>query len=77
VEVTVTAMGPSIPAVELPRIFERFYRVDEARAGSGCGSGLRPAIVEEIVEAHCERLRELRELNGPHQTLQIPQPLGY
>ena len=52
VEITVTDTGPGIPAEELPRIFERFYRVDKARAGSRRGSGLGLAIVKEIVEAH-------------------------
>ncbi|MDH7487074.1 MAG: ATP-binding protein [Anaerolineae bacterium] len=54
VEITVTDTGPGIPAEELARIFERFYRVDKARAGRGAGLGL--AIVKEIVEAHGGRV---------------------
>jgi len=56
VEISVTDTGPGIPTEELPRIFERFYRVDKARAGSRCGAGLGLAIVKEIVEAHGGRV---------------------
>ena len=50
--VSVTDTGPGIPADELPRVFERFYRVDKARAASRRGWGLGLAIVKQIVEAH-------------------------
>ena len=44
--------GPGIPAAERERVFERFVRLDEARARESGGSGLGLAIVRELVAAH-------------------------
>jgi two-component system sensor histidine kinase BaeS len=42
--------GPGIPPDELPRVFDRFYRTDKARARETGGSGLGLAIVQRLVE---------------------------
>jgi len=52
VVIAVSNSGEAIPAEHLPRLFDRFYRVDPSRTGEGTQSGLGLAIVKSIVEAH-------------------------
>ena len=49
--VTVSNTGPGIPAEDLPRVFERFYRVDKSRDRALGGAGIGLAIVRQLVEA--------------------------
>jgi two-component system phosphate regulon sensor histidine kinase PhoR len=67
--------GAGIPADDLPRIFERFYRVDKSRTGSGTGLGL--SIARHIVEAHGGRIwAESREGEGSVFYFSIPVGLA-
>ncbi len=71
--VQVSDQGPGIPADELERIFERFYRGDKARAGEGAGLGL--AIARELVRLHGGRIwAENRDGATFTFTLPLSQP---
>jgi signal transduction histidine kinase len=73
--VTVDDDGCGIPAMDVPRVFERFYRVDKARSRESGGTGLGLSIVKHIVQLHggevsCES--EERAGTRIHFTLPIP-----
>ncbi len=55
-DICVENSGESIALEHLPRLFDRFYRVDPARARASEGAGLGLAIVKSIVEAHAGKL---------------------
>jgi signal transduction histidine kinase len=65
--------GPGIPPESIDRVFERFYRTDEARSTDEGGSGLGLAIARWIVELHGGRIRaERREPHGCRMVIDLP-----
>ena len=69
----VTDKGPGIPEAELSLVFERFYRVDKARARRLGGAGLGLSIAKTIVEAHGGRIEAQSRLNqGTTMRLCLP-----
>jgi len=64
-KVTVSDTGIGIPRSELPRIFDRFYRVDKSRSGKTGGTGLGLTIVKKILDIH-----------GGHVTVKSRQGAG-
>ncbi|MBP2330943.1 two-component system OmpR family sensor kinase [Kibdelosporangium banguiense] len=66
--------GPGIPLEAAPNIFDRFYRVDEARSRRRGGTGLGLAITAAILEAHGGRV-ELRTIPGKGASFTVLMPL--
>jgi two-component system phosphate regulon sensor histidine kinase PhoR len=71
----VTDTGEGIPESELPRVFERFYRVDKARARQTGGTGLGLAIVRHVAESHGGAVKVDSEL-GRGTTFTVTLPLA-
>ncbi|MGI8433710.1 MAG: sensor histidine kinase [Nocardioidaceae bacterium] len=73
VEIAVTDRGVGIPASDLDRIFERFYRVDPARARATGGTGLGLSIVKHVAATHGGEVRVWSvEGQGSTFTLAVP-----
>jgi signal transduction histidine kinase len=65
--------GPGISAEDLPRVFERFFRVDASRSRDDGGTGIGLAIARSVVEAHGGRIwAESEPGKGSTFTFELP-----
>jgi two-component system sensor histidine kinase SenX3 len=74
VELAVTDQGVGIPEQDLDRVFERFFRVDQARARNTGGTGLGLAIVKHVAQNHGGDVRVWSQLGrGSTFTVRLPE----
>ncbi len=73
IRITIADHGPGITALHLPRLTERFYRVDSHRSRAIGGTGLGLAIVKHILNRHRGRLKITSQLEqGAQFTVILP-----
>ncbi|ETA71124.1 SpoIIE family protein phosphatase [Actinospica robiniae] len=71
--VTVSDTGIGVPETEMPRLFERFHRIENARSRSNEGSGIGLALVKELVQLHGGSIgAESRTGQGTCFTIRLP-----
>src|SRR5699024_3432251 len=74
IRINVKDTGIGIDQSNIPRLFERFYRVDKARSRNTGGTGLGLAIVKHIVEVHDGKITVESEINkGSSFTVYFPK----
>jgi two-component system sensor histidine kinase VanS len=70
--IRVRNQGNTIPAHQLDKLFEKFYRLDEARSSETGGSGLGLAIAKQIVELHNGKIHADSQNGYTMFTIQLP-----
>lgn len=75
VQFSVQDFGPGIPSEHLPRLFERFYRVEKARSREKGGTGLGLSIAKQLIEQHGGRIWVESDL-GKGSTFLFTLPLS-
>lgn len=76
IRIAVVDSGPGVPAASIPRLFERFYRVDSGRSRQEGGTGLGLAIVKHIVQLHGGSVRVENNAAGAGATFSFTLKKG-